>query len=242
MAVSNSIDFLETAQQIVIDARAELGIAEDEEPLQAVDLEKGLRALNRMLKAWQADGVMIWTLTDGTLALVAGQADYDFGTGGDFTTRPFDIEDDMRINRGTNDLVMTRLSRDEYKAIPNKATAGYPTQWYYDRQRSGGVLSVWPAPDSAGGTLKFTYRRVVMDLDAGANDFDVPQEWMEALTYGLAARLVGIYGRAGKPAAARVEQFAAATYETVKGFDAGEGRGSIRISPSSFHRGAPNNG
>ncbi len=242
MAVSNSVDFLETAQQIIIDARAELGIADDEEPLENADLQKGLRALNRMLKAWQADGVMIWTLTEGTITLVQGQADYDFGAGGDFATRPFDIEDDMRINRGTIDLPMIRLSRDEYKAIPNKGTQGYSTQWYYDRQRAGGVLSVWPAPDVAAGTLKFTYRRVIMDVDSGANDFDVPQEWMEALTYGLAARLVGMYGMSGKPAAARVDQLAAATYQTVKGFDIGEGRGSIRINPTSYRRGAPNYG
>jgi len=242
MAVSNSIDFAETVQEIIVDARAELGIADDEEPLEAVDFEKGKRALNRMLKAWQADGVMIWTLTEGTLTLVQGQANYDFGESGDFTTRPFAIEDDMRINRGSIDLPMVRLSREEYKAIPNKTNEGYPTQWYYDRQRDSGVLSVWPAPDATAGTLKFTYRRVVMDLDDGADDFDVPQEWHEALVYGLAARLVGMYGMAGKAAAARVEQLAGAAYETVKGFDVGEGRGSVRINPSTYYRGSATNG
>jgi hypothetical protein len=240
MAVSNSTDFNETAQQIIIDAMGELGIADDEEPLQAVDLNKGLRALNRMFKAWQADGVMIWTLEQGNLALVQGQEAYDFGAGGDFTTIPFDITDDMRIRRTSTDLPMIRLSRDEYMSLPSKTVQGYPTQWYYERQRAGGKLYVWPAPDATAGTLYFSYRRIIMDVDAGANDFDLPQEWHEAVVFGLAARLVGIYGLSGKPEAARVEALAVQSYATVKGFDVGEGRGSVRIYPASHHRGAPN--
>lgn len=230
MAVSGSTDFNETAQEIITDALAELGIAADEEPLEAVDLERGLRALSRMLRAWQADGVMIWTYTEGTFITVLDQAGYVFGSGGAFTTVPFEILD-LRINRGGNDLPMNRLSREEYYALPNKANRGYPTQFYYDRQRAGGTLYLWPAPDTGLGTLKFTYRRMIMDLDSGANDFDVPPEWMEALVFGLAKRLVGAYSMAGKPEAARVEQEAERSYSIVKGFDVSEGIGSLRVTP-----------
>lgn len=230
MAVSNSIDFTQTAQELIVDALAELGVLAEEEPLEATDLARGLRTLTRMLKAWQADGVMTWTMTDGTLALVQGQESYAFGAGGDFTTVPLDIGD-MEINRGTNDLPMFRLSREEYRAMPNKTTQGYPTQYYYDRQRDGGTLYVWPAPDATGGTLKFTYRRIIMDMDAGANNIDLPQEWHDAIVFGLASRLVGPYSMDGKPAAARVKAEAEAAYQIVKGFDIGEGRGSLSITP-----------
>ncbi len=230
MAVSDSTDFKETAQEIIQDALTELGVGADEEPLEAVDLTRGLRALNRMLKAWQADGVMIWTYAEGELTTVLDQASYEFGAGGDFTTVPFEILD-LRINRGGNDLPMNRLSREDYYALPNKATSGYPTQFYYDRQRDGGRLYLWPAPDTGLGTLKFTYRRAIMDVDSGANDFDVPQEWMEALVFGLAKRLVGAYSKAGSADEARVEREAERTYQVVKGFDIGEGVGSIKIRP-----------
>lgn len=239
MAVSNSTDFKETAQQLIIDAMAELGISEDEEPLEDIDLQKGLRALNRMLKAWQADGVMVWTLTEGMLALVYDQGAYAFGAGGVFTSVPFEIAE-MRINRNGNDLPMNRLSRDEYMALPNKTARGYPTQFYYDRQRSGGTLYLWPTPDIGVGTVKFTYSRIIMDMDAGANDIDLPQEWHEAIVFGLAARLVGTYGMAGKPAAGRVEKMAAETYQTVKGFGLGEGQASVRVTPTNHYRGAAN--
>lgn len=230
MAVSNSTDFTQTAQELIVDALAELGVLAEEEPLEAVDLNRGLRTLTRMLKAWQVDGVMTWTMTAGTLALVQGQEDYVFGAGGDFTTVPLDISD-MEINRGTNDLPMYRLSREEYRELPNKTAQGYPTQFYYDRQRSGGTLYVWPAPDATGGTLKFTYRRLIMDMDAGANNIDLPQEWHDAIVYGLASRLVGPYSMDGKPAAVRVKAEAEAAYQIVKGFDIGEGKGSLSITP-----------
>lgn len=229
MAVSNSIDFTQTAQELIKDALSELGVLDEEEPLQAVDLNRGLRVLTRMLKAWQADGVMTWTMTDGTLVLVAGQEAYDFGAGGDFTTIPLDIGD-MQINRGTNDLPMLRLSREEYRALPNKTTQGYSTQYYYDRQRAGGTLYVWPAPDATAGTLKFTYRRIIMDMDAGANNIDLPQEWHEAIVFGLASRLVGAYAMSGKPVAARVSKEAERAYQSVKGFDIGEGKGSVSVT------------
>lgn len=235
MAVSGSTNFKETAQQLIIDALSELGVADDEEPLEAVDLNKGIRAMNRMLKAWQADGVMVWTLTEGTFPLVVGQQAYTFGPGGAFTGVPFEITD-MRINRSGNDLPMYRLSREEYQAMPSKTNRGYPTQFYYDRQRSGGTMYLWPAPDTATGTVKFTYSRVIMDIDVGANDIDLPQEWHEAIVYGLAARLVGPYSQAGKPSAARVEALAQASYQTVKGFGLGEGQASVRVTPSNDYR------
>lgn len=236
MAVSGSTDFKQTAQEIITDALAELGVAEDEEPLQAIDLERGLRALNRMLKAWQADGVMAWTYAEGSVTLTQGDVDYVFGTGGDFTTVPFEILD-ARITRGNSTLPMHRLSREEYFAFPNRTNQGYPTQYFYDRQRASGTLYVWPAPDATAATVSFTYRRVIMDLDAGANDFDLPQEWHEALVFGLAKRLVGAYSMAGKPAAARVEQEAERTYLTVKAFDVAEGDNSITMTPDrDYHR------
>jgi hypothetical protein len=230
MAVSNSTDFAQTAQEIIQDALTELGVGADEEPLEAMDLQRGIRALNRMLKAWQTDGVMIWTYAEGELTTVLDQPGYEFGAGGDFETVPFEIID-LRINRGGNDLPMHRLSREEYYALPNKTNRGYPTQFYYDRQRDSGMLYLWPAPDTQLGTLKFTYRRAIMDIDSGANDFDVPPEWMEALVFGLAKRLVGAYAKAGSADEARVEREAERAYMTVKGFDIGEGVGSVKVTP-----------
>lgn len=230
MAVSSSIDFAMTGQEIVVRARRLLGVHADEEPLQAHELVAGIQALNMMLKAWQADGVKYWTMTEGELALVQSQVSYSFASGGDFTTVPLDIMQ-MRITRSGTDLEMTELSREDYYNLPLKTNEGYPTQWFYDRQRESGTLYVWPSPDASAGTLKFSYRRTIMDVDAGANNVDLPQEWYEALTTNLAKRLIPDYGKSGTPIAQEVRMDAALAYDIVKGFDTAEGEGSISITP-----------
>lgn len=230
MAVSNSTDFALTGNSLVTEARAVLGISATEEPLTAAELTEGLRALNMMLKAWQAEGVMCWTLTEGQLTLVASQASYSFASGGDFTTVPLDMVD-IRIRRNSTDLQMTEMSREEYFALPNKTNTGYPTQWYYDRQRSSGTLYVWPAPDTTAGTLHFTYRRIIMDIDDGTQDIDLPQEWHEAIVYNLARRFISRYGPIDPVTAGDVREIAMSSYSTVKSFDIGEGMGSITITP-----------
>jgi len=227
MTVSGTTAFAMTVSEIVEDARDLLGISAEEEPMEAVDLNKGVRALNQMLRAWQADGVQTWVLTEGTFALVASDADYVFGTGGSFTTVPLEIMD-MRITRNGTDLPMQRMSREEYFSLPNKATTGYPTCYYYDRQRNGGTLYVWPAPDATGGTLKFTYRRMLNDVGDGTNTLDVPTEWMEAVTSNLAVRLAPRYE---KTPSQIVLKLAETSYNSLKAFDTGEGEGSISILP-----------
>jgi hypothetical protein len=233
MTVSSSTDFALTAAELIEEARRKLGVHADEEPLQAQELTTGLRTLNMMLKTWQAEGVMAWTLTEGTITLVDGDADYVVGSGGSFTTVPLEIVD-MRITRSSRDMPMHRLSREEYYAIPVKTSEGYPTSWYYDRQRAGGTIYVWPAPDSAAGTLKFTYRRIIMDMDVSADDIDLPQEWHEAIVYNLAVRLAPGLGVVSSPEFAEVKAEAQRTYMVVKGLDAGEGMGSIRILPAGY--------
>lgn len=240
MTVSNTTSFSMTAAELVIQARSLLGIQADEEPLEAYELQRGLLLLNIMLKAWQADGIRTWTLTEGSLVLIQGQVSYGFGAGETVTTLPFDM-DDVRIFRSF-ELQMLQMSRQEYFSMPDKTSQGFPTQYYYDRQRDTAFLYVWPAPDQMAGTLNFTYRRVIDDIDASDNNMDLPQEWYGALMYGLATYLIPHYGRADSSNAKLVVAQFAQLYAAVKNFDTGEGLGSIRIQPTRYRRGGGRNG
>ena len=230
MTVSGTIAFSMTVVQIVTQARALIGVQASEEPLQAHELEQGITSLNMMLRAWQADGIQTWTLTEGSFALTQSDYDYVFGAGGAFTTVPFEITD-ARITRNSRDLPMVRMSREDYYALPKKDTEGYPTQFYYDRQRESGTFYVWPAPDSGTGTIKFTYRRYIMDAGDGTNTLDFPPEWLEAVTSNLAVRLVAHYPAVPQQSLATATALAASSYAILKGFDTGEGRGSLSILP-----------
>lgn len=231
MAVSSSTDFSSTATSIITDARSLLGIHADEEPLQAHEQERGLRFLTRMLKAWEADGIGGWVLTQGSLTLVDSDGDYVFGSGGSFTTVPFEITQIRVSHDGGNEIEMTRLTRDEYYRLPSRTTEGYPTQWFYDRQRDNGTLYIWPEPDDSLYDLTFTYRRRIMDLDAGADNFDLPPEWEEAITYNLAKRLIPVYGVTDAQRVKEVNEHAAISYALVKNWDTSEGGGTISILP-----------
>lgn len=232
MAVSGSTDFKSTAVTIIEDARRLLGVHAEEEPLQAHEQVTGLRWLTRMLKTWEADPDLgTWLLTEGTLALVASTASYLFGAGGAFTTVPFEMTDSIRIYRGGSNVPMTRMTRQDYYALPNPDNTGFPTQWFYDRQRDSGTLYVWPSPDTTAGTLKFTYRRRIMDLDAGTDNFDLPPEWEDAIAYNLAMRLIPVYGRGGTPEAQQVIAMAQSTLAALKASDIHDDEGSLFVGP-----------
>lgn len=234
MAVSGSTDFAQTATEIVEDARRKLGIHADEEPLQDHELTAGLRNLNRMLKAWQTEGIFISSLSEGSVNIAADDADYTFGSGGDVTTVPFEILAVRYRNSSSIDRPLMQVSRDDYYNLPNKASSGEPSLWYYDRQRAGGTLYIWPVPSSASGSLRFTQRLVIDDMDAADDDLDLPQEWYNAVVYNLAVEMMPEWGGAGTPEGQLVMSRAADFLAKASEFDIGTGNNSISILPDSY--------
>lgn len=237
MTVSGSTDFKSTASELIVDARRLLGINAEEEPLSASDLVIGLRFLTKMLKTWQADPDLgTWLTTSLSLTLVQGTSSYLFGVGGALTTIPFDVLRDppAMITRSASSVIeMTAISRGDYQRLPNKTTQGCPSQWFYDRQRDSGTWYCWPAPDATAGTVDIPIRRRIMDLDAGADNLDLPPEWEEPVTNNLAKRLIPVYGRGGSPEAAQVMLDAKDMLDALKRFDATNDNGSVMMGPES---------
>jgi hypothetical protein len=224
MAVSGSTDAKSIGTEFVEGALSRMGVLAEEEPLEAVALARGLRYLTQMLKAWEADGIGGWLLTEDGFALVDSDKDYVFGSGGTETFVPFEITQIRVSYNSGNEIEMQRMDREEYYRLPNRASEGFPTQFFYDRQRDNGTLYVWPVPPDNNYDITYTYRRRIMDMDLGAENIDVPPEWEEAIEFGLAERLLGAYAKIGTPMEAHINA-------TVKNFDVGEGQGSIFILP-----------
>lgn len=236
MTVSNSTDFNMTATECITHARRLLGVNAEEESLNNTEQTIALEFLTLMLKDWQVDPDLgTWLETEGTLTLVASTPSYLFGSGGAVTTIPFEIVD-ARIYRNSIDVPMTRMSRKTYNALPNKTNTGYPTNYFYDRQRDSGTLYVWPSPDSTAGTFKYTYRRRIMDTDAGVDNLDVPPEWGWAVVTNLARRLIPVYGRGGTPEGSQVVAEATSSLERLKAFDISNDEGSVYMSRDPYGR------
>jgi len=235
MAVSNSTDFKSTAVEIIKDARRLLGIHAEEEELENHELETGKRLLTMMLKDWEADPALgTWLLTEGAMSLVNSDGAYTFQTGGDFTTVPFEITQ-IRISHDSgNEIELTHMARQDYYRLPNKTTEGFPTQYFYDRQRDGGTLYVWPEPDDGNYDVSFTYRRRIMDVDSGVDNLDIPPEWEWAVINNLAVLLIPVTARGGTPEAAQVITQADVSLSKLKAFDAANDEGSMIVARDPY--------
>ena len=82
----------------------------------------------------------------------------------------------------------------DYWHIYDKTTNTRPTRYNYDSQTTNGVFRINYEPTDVTETMELVYHRPTEDLDAGANDLDIPVEYYEPIKVGLAARLAPEYG------------------------------------------------
>jgi hypothetical protein len=159
------------------------------------DLRTARRSLNLLFADWANRGINLWTVEQGQIVLVPGQATYAL---------PVDtvdlLEHVIRTQAGSvpnqADLTITRISVSTYATIPNKLTQGRPIQVWINRQSGAttptGVnaptINVWPTPDTST-TYTFVYWRMRRIQDAGAGGVhtqDIPFRFLNCLTAGLA--------------------------------------------------------
>lgn len=199
MATSSSTNFSTTRDDIIKGALRLCGaIALGELPT-TDQVTEASDALNMLVKAWAADGMAIWARSEYTLPLTLASQSYSIGLGEVVNiAKPLKITQAILHDTQTQvDIPMRIITRDEYLRLGNKYSNGQPIQIYYDPQRDNGVLYIYPPADSTSvlyKQIKFTYQRPFEDFDASTDEPDFPQEWFEALKYGLATRLAGEYG------------------------------------------------
>lgn len=187
MTTSGSTDFSLNARDIVNFALKQLRVKAPGADVSAEDMSDGIESLNFMLKTWQMAGPHLFRKTEGTLSLVANQASYSLSSAYRIVS--------ARFKQSGREIPMEVLTNEEYQDLPLKTTTGIPTTYYFDAQRAGGTLYVWPVLASVTDeTIQYTYQRRFEDIDAPDNDLDIPQEWQETVGYSLAARMLTGYG------------------------------------------------
>lgn len=188
-----------TARTLISDALRKIGVVAQDEPMTADQADHALRAMNRMVKAWQNRGYNIWGATEVAITLTTA-ASYVFDA------RPMSVES-VRLRRGTIDTPMQEMTRQEYYDLPQKTSTGTPTCYYFERQREAATLFIWPVLAAADGeTLRVLCTRELEDqVDLNAVP-DVPAEWWDALVYGLAARLADDFSVQAPNVVARAEE------------------------------------
>jgi len=146
------------------------------------DIKTARRSMNLLSIEWANRGLNLWTIEQGEIPLVSGQAEYDL---------PLDTVDlmDSVIRTGANtgqaDVSIMRISATTYAQIPSKNVPGRPVQVWVDRQIQP-TVTFWPIPDQTGYyTFKYWRLRRIQDTGTGATTADIPFRFLPALVAGL---------------------------------------------------------
>ena len=276
MASSGSVNYDNTRNEIISAALRKCGQLAEGETATSQQTNDASGDLNRMIKAWQKEGVHLWTEREYVLLLDTTSQVYDLGPTGDrfvefdelvettitaaaalgastltvasitgianadaiglvqdddtihWTTvngapsgttvtltavttaaaasasvvyvytslaqRPLTIGQARMMTSSTSEIPMTPLSREDYFSLSNKTSSGVPVQYYYSPQLTNGKFYIWPVSDTVDYKIRLTGRRSIEDFDTSGDNPDLPQEWLQALIWGLADEIKLEYG------------------------------------------------
>lgn len=87
------------------------------------------------------------------------------------------------------EINLGQLNRDDYSALPNKFLQGQPTSYWFDRQRSQPVITLWPSPGDIAKlwNLVVYMHRQVQDVGSLSQELELRQSAYLAVVFKLAA-------------------------------------------------------
>tara|TARA_R100001591_G_scaffold4597_1_gene10562 strand:- start:9696 stop:10367 length:672 start_codon:yes stop_codon:yes gene_type:complete len=176
MASSGTTSFNITIDEVINEAYERCGVRVNS----GNDIKSARRSLNLLFSEWGNRGINLWKVKSKTETLVNGSVTY---------TTPSDCNDVLEAVvtlSGGNQQTLTKISRSEYIAIPNKTQTGTPSQYYVDRQITP-TISLYLAPDTSAVTNIFYYYLArIEDVGAYTNSSDMPFRFFPCMVSGLA--------------------------------------------------------
>lgn len=164
------------------------------------DLANGTEALNNLVMEFQTMGMPLWAETFTTIPMTAGVGTYNIGVGQTVNIAfPLKvIEAWTSINTGGSKQILNPMSLYDFNLLPTTSgTVSVPSQYTYHPKINFGTLHIWPAPDTttvSQRTLTIRYASAFQGFVSASDTPYFPQEWNNALIYGLAALLAPEYG------------------------------------------------
>lgn len=108
--------------------------------------------------------------------------------------RPLKITSFRRKTFGVdNEIIVNQWSRDEYFNQTNKNSQGTVVDAYYSALLGNGRIYVWQTASSVNDFVRFSFQSSIEDVGDQTKTLDIPVEWLDAIIYGVAARLVDDY-------------------------------------------------
>ncbi len=193
-----------------------LGKSEVPDDDESVD---GLTALNSMLDSWSIERMMVYYIVQEALTLVASQATYTMGSGGDLdTTRPTQIDDSCFVTLNSIDYPLMLIDGDAYASIVFKAVESNLQYYLFpDYQDPLVNLNFYPTPSQAG-TAQIRSWKQLQQFSGLTTVFALPPGHERAIVYNLALEYWET--EFGLPIPTRVEKIAINSKANIKRINA----------------------
>ena len=198
MAVTGTSTFTVTRDDIIKAALRLLRVIGVGETPTTEDYTNCSQALNIMIKSWAKKGLPLWVTQDLSIPMLSTVSAYKLGptatgTGSIVMSRPLKIISAYIRDSAGYDTPLILISRQEYMMQGSKTSAGTPNQFYYDRQEPNSTLYVFNVPADSTHTIHAQIQRQFYDMTSSTDNFDFPEEFFQALKWGLVAEVMAEY-------------------------------------------------
>jgi hypothetical protein len=185
MATSGTVAFRPDVEEIITEAYERCGI--DIQTRTGDQAISARRSINLLFSEFANRGINYWTVSQNTLTLVNGTTSYTLPVG------TIDILDAViRDSSSNTDQIINRVTIQEYNQLPNKDTAGKPSQYMIDRQYTP-VIYFWSVPNTSTYSLVYWAMNQLEDVTLSNQDADIPYRWSDTICAGLASKLAMKY-------------------------------------------------
>jgi hypothetical protein len=143
-------------------------------------LSTARRSLNLMFLEWANRGLNLWTIELATYNLVQGDTEISLPTN---TVNVLSAVIRLTNQTPATDIIIERISREQYLDVPDKTTQAQPAQYYVQRTNIPKVF-LYPTPNRTY-QLRYYYIRRIEDAGSYTNTTDVNFRFLPCLAAGL---------------------------------------------------------
>lgn len=115
---------------------------------------------------------------------------------------------ELVFGTSAREIIISRINKDDYQNLPNKNQTGRPLQYWFDRQITPQAW-FWPASQYWLNSIVVWRRRVIQNVGTFQNEIEFPLRWLDAIIFGLAARMIYLLPGADLTRAPMIETKAA---------------------------------
>ena len=222
MATSGTTDFNLDIDEIIEESFERIG----RQVRTGYDIKSARRSLNLLLSEWGNRGVHLWKVINHSQNLTQGTTTY---------TAPANTSDVLEavFRNGTTDTTMTKISRSEYQAIPNKSSQGTPSQYYVRRNLSNVEISLYLTPNVTDTQINYWYVGRIEAARKYTATPDAPYRFLPCMVSGLSFYL------SQKHSPGRVQEMKMYYEDELQRALTEDGqRTSVHLVPQNYFRGS----